>query len=312
MRPIRARLRPVALLVTMSASFSASAAITSAAIISSTLSPQCLEYKVVGICYWLLCTPLGCKIKTSTKVRHYVPDAVVAAYSNTGASPWVEMSGLGAANADAQAGGDGTTNHQNENNVIKFKEADVIGHPGGATFMKFASASGYACSGASLPLVPYFLSARDTIGWRYGVPEAAYPEALTPGLREVGSSLIANQWGNVYPRSGFVPQIDDYKAGALVAQRAADITTRPAQLHVYFPLLALPRPGYWPAGPVLESNPSTGRWQELTPVLSPGCAVFPSITPNVESHDGGYAWALWRPYSCCQRRGQTFLGSTGL
>ncbi|HEB0595863.1 TPA: TIGR03756 family integrating conjugative element protein, partial [Pseudomonas aeruginosa] len=26
--------------------------------------------------------------------------------------------------------------------------------------------------------------------------------------------------------------------------------------------------------------------------------------------DGEYAWALWRPYSCCQRKGQIFLGST--
>ncbi|EGH26716.1 hypothetical protein PSYMO_36725, partial [Pseudomonas amygdali pv. mori str. 301020] len=40
---------------------------------ASTLSPDCLEYKVVGICYWLLCTPFGCKVKTSTKVRHFVP-----------------------------------------------------------------------------------------------------------------------------------------------------------------------------------------------------------------------------------------------
>lgn len=23
-----------------------------------------------------------------------------------------------------------------------------------------------------------------------------------------------------------------------------------------------------------------------------------------------YAWALWQPYSCCKRRGQTFLSST--
>lgn len=311
MRPIRAQLRPLALLITMSASFSASAAITSAAIISSTLSPQCLEYKVVGICYWLLCTSFGCKVKTSTKVHHYVPDAVVTAYSSTGLSPWTEMAGLGAPTSAAQAGGDGTTNHQGENNVIKFKEADVIGHPGGATFMKFASASGYACSGATLPLTPHFLSTRDTIGWRYGVPESVFPEAVTPGLREVGSSLIANQWGNIYPRSGFLHQVDDYKAGAVVAQRAADITTRPGQLHVYLPMLGMPLPGYWPAGPVREGDPTSGKWQELTPTLSPMCAVFPSIGPNIEAHDGGYAWALWRPYTCCERRGQTFLGSTG-
>ncbi|EPM83796.1 hypothetical protein A3SM_11318, partial [Pseudomonas syringae pv. actinidiae ICMP 18886] len=33
---------------------------TSATLVASTVSPDCLEYKVVGICYWLLCTPFGC------------------------------------------------------------------------------------------------------------------------------------------------------------------------------------------------------------------------------------------------------------
>ncbi|EGH15327.1 hypothetical protein PSYMP_29053, partial [Pseudomonas amygdali pv. morsprunorum str. M302280] len=69
-------------------------AVTSATLAASTLSPDCLEYKVVGICYWLLCTPFGCKVKTSTKVRHFVPDAVVSSYSNTGENPWVEVSSL--------------------------------------------------------------------------------------------------------------------------------------------------------------------------------------------------------------------------
>ena len=92
MRRSRFAIRPLSLAITFSLSFSASAAINSAAIIASTLSPTCLEYKVVGICYWLLCTPFGCKVKTSTKVRHYVPDAVVSAYANTGMNPWIEMS----------------------------------------------------------------------------------------------------------------------------------------------------------------------------------------------------------------------------
>ncbi|HCR1634449.1 TraU family protein, partial [Pseudomonas aeruginosa] len=87
--------RLAAAAATFSLSFTASAAINSAAIVSSTLSPQCLEYKVVGICYWLLCGPHGCKVKTSVKVRHYVPDAVVSSYANTGSNPWTEVSALG-------------------------------------------------------------------------------------------------------------------------------------------------------------------------------------------------------------------------
>lgn len=187
--------RLAAAAATFSLSFTASAAINSAAIVSSTLSPQCLEYKVVGICYWLLCGPHGCKVKTSVKVRHYVPDAVVSSYANTGSNPWTEVSALGTPNPLAQAGNDATTNYKAENSIGRFKEADVIGHPGGATFSRFASASGYVCPGATFPLVPYFLSTLDAIGWRYGIPEQVYPEALVPGLREVGGIFSGDMWG---------------------------------------------------------------------------------------------------------------------
>lgn len=290
--------------------FSASAAISSAAILASTSSPTCLEYKVVGICYWLLCTPFGCKVKTSTKVRHYIPDAVVSAYANTGGNPWTEVSPMGAPNATAQAGNDGTTNHNAENTITKFKEADVIGHPGAAVFNQFVSSSGYSCHGATTPYVPYMLSTLDTLAWRYGVPESVYPEALVPGMREVGGLLSGNIWGSIYPRSGFIHQVDDFKAGAVIAQRAGDITTRVGQPHVYLPMRSQPEPGYWPAGELIEGDASTGKWQQLTPTMSPTCAVFPSPAPNADAVDEAYAWALWRPYSCCQRKGQTFLGST--
>ena len=303
-------LRPVSLALICSLPFSASASINSASIIASSLSPQCLEYKVVGICYWLLCTAFGCKVRTSTKVRHYIPDAVVSAYSNTGANPWTELSVLGKPTPLSQAGNDATTNHVGESAALKFKEADVIGHPGGATFSQFASASGYACQGATLPLVPYFVSTLDPIAWRYGIPETVYPEALIPGRREVGSMTTADLWGNVYPRSGFLHQSDDYKTGAVIAQRAGDITTRSGQIHVYLPMQAKAKDGYWPAGELVEGDAKTGKWQELTPRTSQSCAVFPNREAQIQAEDGGYAWALWRPYSCCQRRGQTFLGST--
>lgn len=292
------------------ASITATAAINSAAISASALSPTCLEYKVVGICYWLLCTPFGCSVKTSTKVRHYIPDAVVSAYANTGDNPWSEMSPLGTPTVAAQGGNDGTTNHNAENNITKFKEADVIGHPGAMMFNKFASSYGYSCQGATSPMMPYMVSTLDFLAWRHGVPEVVYPESLVPGRREVGGTLSGDLWGNVYPRSGTVLQADDFKAAAVIAQRAGDITTRVGQPHIYRPIRALPKPGYWPAGDLLEGDAKTGKWQQLTPTLSPTCAVFPNNEPNVQAVDEAYAWALWRPYSCCKRRGQTFLGST--
>ena len=294
----------------MLAAAGSSYAINTGTIVASTLSPDCLESRVVGICYWLYCTWTGCTVRTSVKVRHYVPDAVVSSYSNTGENPWTEVRFMSPPNPTAEDGGDGTTNHDNENNLAKFKNADVIGHPGGQVFSQFASASGYACEGAGTAFMPYLLSTLDTLAWRYNVPEMVYPESLIPGRREVGTRTGLNLWGNVYPRGGFLHQTDDYKSSAVVAQRAGDIVTRRGQIHVYQSLLAEARDGYWPAGELMESDASTGKWQELTPTLSNSCAVFPHTNTRVQAQQGDYAWALWRPHSCCERRGQVFLGST--
>lgn len=217
---------------------------------------------------------------------------------------------MSSTNFSAKGGGDGSTGISHENDLAKFKNADVIGHPGGATFSQFAGQSGYTCSGAGKILMPYFLSTLDSLAWRYNVPEMIFPEALTPGAREIGSRTSANLWGAIYPRGGFLHGVDDYKSAAVVAQRAGDIVTRRGQIHVYQPLLANPQDGYWPAGPLQENDVSTGKWQELTPDQSKTCAVFPNNLPHVQSPRGDYAWALWRPYSCCERKGQIFLGST--
>jgi integrating conjugative element protein (TIGR03756 family) len=302
------RLRTTVASLLLSAAAS-SFALDTATNTTSVLSVDCLEYRVVGICYWLFCTWTGCTVRTSVKVRHYVPDAVVSSYSNTGENPWAEVRAMSASNSTAQAGGDGTTNDDHENNLAKFKNADVIGHPGGSVFSEFASASGYACQGAGTAFVPYLLSTLDTLAWRYNIPEVVYPESLIPGRREIGTRTGANLWGNVYPRGGFLHQTDDYKSGAVVAQRAGDIVTRSNQPHVYQSLLASSSDGYWPAGALVESDASTGKWQELTPTLSNTCAVFPHSDRRVQAEQGDYAWALWRPYACCERKGQIFLGS---
>lgn len=280
-----------------------------ATLVTSTFSPDCLEYRVTGICFWLRCTLYSCSVATSVKVRHYIPDAVVSSYSNTGENPWHEVRFLSQPNATANEGGDGTTNAPHENNLAKFKNADVIGHPGSWAFGQFASASAYTCAGAGTAYMPYLLSTFDTFAWRYNIPESVYPDSLIPGRREIGSRTGLNLWGNVYPRGGFLHQTDDYKAAAVVAQRAGDIVTRSGQSHVYQPLLANSREGYWPAGALVESDASTGKWQELTPKLSNFCAVFPHHHHRTQAQQGDYAWALWRPYRCCKREGQFFLGS---
>lgn len=289
-------------------------AITTPQIIASALSPDCLQYRVVGLCYWLLCTPFGCTVKTSIKVKHHLPDLVVSSYSAPGNNPWKEIAFLNAPASGAVGGGDTNPRITNSKTKIRFKDTDAIGHPGGEAFFRFLSAYGYSCSNSVIPFQPYFLSTLDALVWRSGVPEMLYPEALTPGLREVGQ--YGDLWGSIYPRSGALGQTHDYKAGAVMAQRTADIVTRPGQLHVYLPLVQSPQPGYWPPEPVTEGRSGNHTWQMLAPRMGSQCAMFPdrSITDTYADQlaiDGNYAWTLWRPYSCCQRRGQTFLGSTG-
>lgn len=287
-------------------------AIDMTTIISSATSTDCLEYRVVGICFWLRCSIYECSVETSVQVRHYVPDAVVSSYSNTGENPWTDVAFMSPPNSEAQNGGDGTTGQSNENDMAKFKNADVVGHPATIVFSELAGEYEYICPGAGTAFVPYLLSTLDPVAWRHNLPEKFYPESLIPGRREVGTRRSLNLWGNVYPRGGFLHQVDDYKAAAVVAQRAGDIVTRRWQIHVYQPLLADASDGYWPAEELIEGDASTGKWQELTPTLSDTCAVFPHDNSRVQATDGGFAWALWRPYSCCERQGQFFLGHVEL
>lgn len=73
---------------------------------------------------------------------------------------------------------------------------------------------------------------------------------------------------------------------------------------------------YWPPDPVTEGDSNNHQWQMLVPKKSASCTIFPdgSATDSYAdklAEDGAYAWTLWRPYECCPRRGQTFLGSSG-
>ncbi|EGN5846186.1 TIGR03756 family integrating conjugative element protein [Salmonella enterica] len=323
MSTIPNRLRPVALSLMLTAGSlpAADAAINTASIVASAISPSCISWRVSGICYWLLCTPFGCTVKTSVKVTHFIPETVVSVYQDKGKNPWTEMAlvsgtsggvenAVSGALAGLSAGGGGSVSKVPGQRSLhtRFKYADAIGHP--ATSLTGGQIPGYSCNSAATPFFPYFLSTLDSLVWRSGVPELAYPEAFIPGKREVGSQASQNMWGNVYPRSGFITQQDDYKAGAVIAQRVADIITRSGQVHVYQPLVGHRSPGYWPPGPVTENTGTKNhKWQRLSPSLSQSCAVFPDTGGHV-AEDGNYAWALWQPYSCCKRRGQTFLYST--
>ena len=238
---------------------------------------------------------------------------------------------------------EGTTGHRDHKNLV-FRETDAIGHPL-ASLSGVAAGVGLLCQSQTTPLFPYFQSGLDALAWRQEVPEIFYPASLIPGLREVGHWPLQT-WGGVYPRTGWTTQAEEPKAAALNVQRAGDIVTRAAQPHVYVALsgdsylhndvttildnwVRVGRGGLvnrwvpsfsgqkvWPPGPLLEGEPRTGTWQMLVPRLEASCRVFGTNDLASAAGWGGgrvdvggdYAWNLWRPYQCCQRRGQVFLG----
>ena len=285
------------------ASESGQSSLDTASIMASSASTSCLDYKVVGTCFWLFCTKFGCKIRTSTKIKHYIPEVVVSSYNHQAQNPWVEMNFL----SNGVKGGDYQSPHKDYTQAT-FKNVDVIGHPQGA-ISQMLNSTGYYCKSQTTPFVPYYLSGLDFLAWRFGVPEMVYPEALIPGMREIRAN--GDTWGNIYPRAGTVTQVHDYKSSAVTAHRVADVVTNTFQPHVYIPIAKKDNQsnGEWFPPPVKEGDAKTHKWQQLHPVTSQSCAIFPDNPPSMLSENGSYAWALWRPYKCCKKRGQTFLYS---
>jgi integrating conjugative element protein (TIGR03756 family) len=305
--------------------------ISTSDIISRTASASiaCMQWMPIGLCFWLECTPFGCSVTTSLKVGHYNPDLVVSSYNDLGDNPWSEIrSVLGQAQRTAansllgslspipidSAGNrtEGTARNRDHKNLI-FRETDAIGHPQGI-FSDVVPE--LICESQTTPFVPYFQSSLDALSWRREVPEIFYPASLIPGLRELGSWPLQT-WGGVFPRTGWTTQAEEPKAAALNAQRAGDIVTRLAQPHVYLPVTGTfsTNQQVWPPGPLIEADHRTGTWQMLLPEVDSGCEAFGvNDLASVRGWGGGrvdpegdYVWNLWRPYQCCERRGEIFL-----
>lgn len=293
--------------------------------------PGCINYCIVGACFWLDCDWDGCDVRVSTKIRHYNPDLYVSAFPETGADPWLEIRAtLGlATQAVAGAvggllsgfpigGGQPSSTGEHSDTGLRFHEVNVIGHPLAGVFgNEGLSMLGldFLCPSQATPFVPYFVSTLDAAAWRLQIPELLYPQSWIPGLREIGPWPRLS-WGAVYPRSGFVTAPEQPKAAAVAAQRAADIVTRIAQPHVYFPVvLADFDEGVWPPDEIVENDPDSGKWSMLTPLPLPYCSAFaqddspvgPGWAAGKGSSDGSYAWTLWRRYTCCLSRGDLLL-----
>ena len=300
---------------------------------TTTAALSCMQWRPIGVCFWLQCSFTGCSVNTSVKVGHYNPDLVVSSYNELGGNPWVEIRAiLGLAQKAAVNGllgslspvpidsagnrTEGSPGNRDHKNLV-FRETDAIGHPL-SSLSGTAAGSGYLCQSQTTSFFPYFQSGIDALSWRQEVSEIFYPASFIPGLRELGTWPLQT-WGGVYPRTGWTTQAEEPKAAAINAQRAGNIVTRTAQPHIYIPITSSSSSSQqvWPPGPLIENDHRTGTWQMLVPRSESSCAVFGlddrlSLVGwgggRVDS-EGDYVWNLWRPYKCCNRNGTWFLGS---
>ncbi len=345
-RPALARWLGIAAIAMLSAICSADT-INTAQIVARSHSIDCLDWKVKGLCFWLKCTLFGCRVVTTPKISHRLPDFVVAAYPQTGDTPWVEINPIVAAvaplNRNSLSGGNlaGVGSGRRHQDAVIFNETDVVGNPA----LKLVDFGRFLCKSDARPMHLYYLSILDFAAWRSGGQDVLRKESVTPGVREIGN-WPRSTWGSVYPRSGFIVQTDPAKAAAVTSQRAIDIVTRDGSGHIH---RANPKRQQFDVvrgNPAARNKPQCARsggawkmetrnrpahckaqtwrqwvsaadekkvhWQMLHPATDNRCEAFGAEgdwSKGKISDSGSYAWNYWRTYECCIKAGGAFLKS---
>ena len=327
-RVVRYVLLPTLFAVFVTAAVSAE--INSVQITQQTLRAvdSCLKWKIIGSCSWLHCDLFGCRVRVSLKIGHYRPDLVVSVYPTIESHPWREIKTVvktafeqlkktlpqelrSLVEANALEPGH---NKKSITKNLRLFESDVLGHPLPEIPAIYAN---FFCNSQTRPLIPYYSSLLDIVAWRNPEFESLNLSNFLPGRREVGQ-WPRYTWGSVYPRCGWINQPSPPKAAAVIAQRAADIAINGGSLRVRTPLRnSSSREKRWGPPSLRESNGSTGKWQMIHPVKQSSCAAFGSNDLHGSKDWGGgkvdkknsYLWVLWRPYQCCRKLGQVFLGS---
>ena len=286
--------------------------------------PSCLHYRVVGVCFWLVCG-FGCSIETTLKVDHYLPDLVDTVYPSYKTDPWttvndtIDVADHAAGNAvfsslnNGMKIKDGPMNSAGSHDSnIKLREVDVIGNPA----LEALHWGDFLLNGQATPMMPYYQSQLDADEWRSGLLEQLYPQSWIPGEDDVGTFLV-DEWGATYPRQGFIMQSNVGKASTVYAVRGGNIATTESYDHISKDLNAnaCPEEDCTTAGPVLSDTPKI-EWQMILPDSQTTCHAKVDYTarPNWILHQPDsqtYSWIIWREYRGCINGDGTYLGSVG-
>ncbi len=339
----------------------------------------CADWKITGVCFWLKCDLAGCRIKSSIKVKHFNPDALVQVYDSPERMAIRELSVISRINKKAgsmmarrlklkqpvelagagfstvnRGTGKSSTGYLSSINSIS-KNVDVVGSPVAPIFFRMLGDASLACDTGVTPFMPYYSSFIDFLHWSNVFPVITLPleflfnlpsgsdfsslSALNELLKsrpvtersdgQKKPSKDAQRFESLFPRDATVVQTHDYKAAAVVAQRAADIATEEGvSFRARLPMgHTKKKKWYSPPERIKEWDSKTGKWQMLYPNMDKTCHIISDIalkdtTPttlkksDIEIPDayksrrsdyGYYAWQLWRPYECCKKRSGKFL-----
>lgn len=269
-------------------------------LVEPAFAEDCLDYCVDGVCFWLVCSFWGCKVKTTPHINHNLPDFVVSSYNHPGENSFKDIQFY-----DKKSGIDGghlsTKSAKKTNSNLKFKESSVIGNPVAYAMGK----AKYLCKSNIDPYMPYYLSTIDNKMWRSNLSETFYPSSWIPGMNEIGEPF--DSWGSLYPRGGFLNQPHDVKASSVIAARSLEVVSD-GGLRIYQNANCGGNDRHKCYGPK-----EGGKWQMISPKEETQCSVFgkESVIDLEEKidDDGQYGWTAWRNYGCCVPGPGKFIGS---
>lgn len=287
-----------------------------------------LNYRIEGFCSWLHFGMFGPYVTTTLKVTEFLPDAVVSVYTHNGSNPWVYanqfvdpvMQKVGEVTAKAI---DGTAPISSDysgdsggGSMQQFKEVDIIGNPALSVF--FSKLPFVFIPSNATALEPYYSSLSDSYLWHSPMmDDITHFKDLVPGIRTEGSSV--DQWGAIFPRVGYINQLGDYKAAAVIALRGADIATNSDQGHIYHSLHSGSCGSHCKVWPSKENHFDDVKYQEIYPEATTDAKkVFGNNDlisgtygqKQFSEGKGNYMWIMWRHYEGCIQGGGKFIGET--
>jgi hypothetical protein len=162
----------------------AAAQVTTVQLLQDTVNalPSCLRWRPTGACVWLRCSalPPNCRLVTTLRMEHYVPEAFVTTWHDAAQHPWEDfgrivarsVSGVGRSVLSAALDSAGSSTPTREHLV--FRDADAIANP--------VSMLADLAAGGSVPELPNMIA----------VPG---PQEMAAFPGQMGA--IARSWGSV-------------------------------------------------------------------------------------------------------------------